>query len=42
MYIIYWIYSTDKIARHEGSSLGEQIMYILVGLGIIFIIKKKL
>ncbi len=40
IYIICLIYSNDKIARQEGSSLGEQIMLILAAVGIYFIITK--
>ena len=40
IYIICLIYSNDKIARQEGSSLGEQILYILAAVGVFFIITK--
>jgi hypothetical protein len=40
IYIICLIYSNDKIARQEGSSLGEQIMLILAAVGVYFIITK--
>ena len=40
MYIIYWIYSNDKIARREGSSLGQQFLWILAAVGFFFMISK--
>ncbi|WP_297511176.1 hypothetical protein [Flavobacterium sp.] len=40
IYIVYLLYSNDKIARQEGSSLGEQILYILAAIGVFFIITK--
>ena len=40
IYIICLIYSNDKIARQEGSSLGEQILYIRAAVGVFFIITK--
>jgi membrane protein DedA with SNARE-associated domain len=40
IYIVYLLYSNDKIARQEGSSLVEQILYILAAIGVFFIITK--
>lgn len=40
IYIVCLLYSNDKIARQEGSSLGEQILYILAAIGVFFIITK--
>jgi membrane protein DedA with SNARE-associated domain len=40
IYILYLLYSNDKIARQEGSSLVEQILYILAAIGVFFIITK--
>jgi hypothetical protein len=36
IYIVYLLYSNDKIARQGGSSLGEQILYILAAIGVFF------
>ena len=40
IYILYLLYSNDKIARQEGSSIVEQILYILAAIGVFFIITK--
>lgn len=42
IYVIYLIYSNDRIARQQGSSLGEQILYMLAAIGVFFIISKIL
>lgn len=40
LYIICLIYSNSRIAKQQGSSLGEQIMLILAAVGVIYIITR--
>ena len=40
IYIVCLIYSNDRIAKQQGSSLGEQIMIILAAVGVFFIVTK--
>lgn len=40
IYIVCLIYSNSRIAKQQGSSLGEQIMLILAAVGVIYIITR--
>jgi Ca2+/Na+ antiporter len=38
--VITLIYSNDRIAKQEGSSFSEQILILLVMIGIVYVIIK--